>query len=599
MPVALSPRPDRTLLAILALMALAIVGLNLAPAVTELDHRTLDLAFRLRRSVTVEPAPDIVLVGVDEDTERVFPEPMSLWHRHFADVFSGLAEGGARAVGLDFALPSRSYETLAPGGDAALVQGLLRLRAQVPIVLGVSVDGAFRARPIHPPFLAAAGPDGYGLALVPSDPDGRLRRFSFHGGPGGAPVPTLAGRLSQTLGRPPMEGLVDFSYGAAFHYLPFHQVAAWQRAGNRQALATAFHGKVVLVGSVLPQEDRHPMAVNLAGWERDFGEGPGLVFQAQVLRGLLGKGLIHEAPPVARWALSLVLALASWGLGRRPRAGLVLLAAMTLLLGVALPMGLGRGLFLPVLAPAGSAWVGLAGRSIRDAILEARERRRLQQAFAGQVSPAILREILEGRLAPDLAGRRLPLALLFSDIRGFTTLSEGMTPEAVIALLNRYFARMAAVVHARGGTVDKFMGDGLMAFFGAPEPMESPAGTAFLAARDMLEALDELNRELAAEGRPALAIGIGLHLGEAAVGYVGSPDRHQYTAIGDAVNLASRVEGLTKELGYPLLCTVNIVEQLTDPSGFVPLGQQAVRGRKPVELHGWRPTADESPRGEP
>lgn len=591
------PRTDRTLLAVLAAMALALAALNLAPSVRELDHRILDLAFRVRRQVAVEPTPDIVLVGVDEETEQAFPEPLSLWHRHFAAVFSGLAEGGARAVGLDFALPSRSHENLLPGGDAALVQGLLRLRTQATVILGVTVDSAFRARPIHPPFLAAAGPEGFGLALVPSDPDGRLRRFSLHGGPGGVPVPTLAGRLAERLGRQPSEGLVDFSYGPVFRYLPFHRVAAWQRAGDRQALTTAFQGKVVLVGSVLPQEDRHPMAVNLAGWERDFGTAPGLVFQAQTLRCLLGKGLIHEVLPALRWTLSLALLLAFWVLGRRPLPGLAILAGTGLLLAVGLVLGLGRGAYLPILAPAGSGLAGLAGRTIRDAIHQARERRRLQQAFAGHVSPAILREILGGRLTPDLAGRRIPIALLFSDIRGFTTLSEGMPPEAVIALLNRYFARMAAVVHAHGGTVDKFMGDGLMAFFGAPEPMEAPAHAAFLAARGMLEALAELNQELLSEGRPALAIGIGLHLGEAAVGYVGSPDRHQYTAIGDAVNLASRVEGLTKELGYPLLCTTSIVEQLAGEPCFVPLGERAVRGRSPVELHGWRPPADKEPGG--
>lgn len=593
------PRADRTLPAILAAMALALAALNVAPSVRELDHRILDLAFRLRRRVAVEPAPDIVLVGVDEDTERAFPEPLSLWHRHFAAVFSGLAEGGALAVGLDFALPSHSYENLVPGGDVALVQGLLRMRAQGPIVLGVTVDSAFRARPIHPPFLAAAGPEGFGFALVPSDPDGRLRRFSAHGGPGGAVVPTLAGRLSQRLGRPPGEGLVDFSYGPVYRYLPFHHVAAWQRAGDRQALAAAFQGKVVLVGSVLPQEDRHPMAVNLAGWERDFGTAPGLLFQAQALRCLLGKGLIQEAPPGLRWALSLALLLAFWVLGRRPVPGLAILAGTSCMLAAGLAVGLGRDAYLPILAPAGSGLAGLAGRIVRDAIHQARERRRLQQAFAGHVSPALLREILGGLLTPDLAGRRIPIALLFSDIRGFTTLSEGMPPEAVIALLNRYFARMAAVVHAHGGTVDKFMGDGLMAFFGAPEPMEAPALAAFLAARDMLEALAALNRELVSEGRPALAIGIGLHLGEAAVGYVGSPDRHQYTAIGDAVNLASRVEGLTKELGYPLLCTSDIVEQLDGEPGFTPLGERAVRGRRPVELHGWRPPVDNGSGGGP
>jgi adenylate cyclase len=207
------------------------------------------------------------------------------------------------------------------------------------------------------------------------------------------------------------------------------------------------------------------------------------------------------------------------------------------------------------------------------------------------VSPAILAEILAGRLKPGLRGDLAELCVLFSDVRGYTTLSEGRRPEAVIELLNRYFDRMAPAIHAHGGTVDKFLGDGIMAHFGHPASLQEPCRAAFEAARLMLQELDDLNRELTTEGLPALRIGIGLHAGEAVVGYIGSRERHEYTAIGDTVNVASRIEGLTKEAGYPLLMTAPVAERLGADTGLVPLGERALKGHTPLAVFGWRPAA--------
>ena len=248
-----------------------------------------------------------------------------------------------------------------------------------------------------------------------------------------------------------------------------------------------------------------------------------------------------------------------------------------------------RGLHVPLAWPALAALLAAASRAALEAWFGMREKRWLRAAFAGFVSPVVLREILGGRLQPQLGGERREICLLFSDIRGFTTLSESLPPEEVTRLLDRYFGRMVAAIHAHGGTLDKFMGDGIMAFFGAPQPRDNPCADAFAAARAMLGALAGFNRELAAEGRPPLAIGIGLHYGAAVVGYIGAADRHEYTAIGDAVNAASRIEGLTKEAGYPLLASRAVLDRLPDRDGFAPLGELAVKGRAAVEVFGWRP----------
>jgi len=202
-----------------------------------------------------------------------------------------------------------------------------------------------------------------------------------------------------------------------------------------------------------------------------------------------------------------------------------------------------------------------------------------------------MRDLLAGRADAGTAGRRREVCLLFSDIRGFTTRSEKLPPEAVVALLNRYFEEMVAAIHSHGGTVDKFIGDGLMAFFGAPQALADPAAAVFAAGREMLDRLDRLNHALVAEGDEPLAIGIGLHLGPAVIGNVGPAERHEYTAIGDAVNTCSRVEGLTKTLGCPLLVTDAVAAALPADSGLRPLGEVPIKGRAPVRVLGWAPAA--------
>jgi class 3 adenylate cyclase len=201
----------------------------------------------------------------------------------------------------------------------------------------------------------------------------------------------------------------------------------------------------------------------------------------------------------------------------------------------------------------------------------------------------VLEEILSGRIKPGVGGERRHLCVLFSDIRSFTTRSETQPPEMIIKLLNDYFEEMTASVHRYGGTIDKFIGDGLMAFFGAPSPRENAVQDAFDAARDMLQRLVVLNERLQAESIEPIRIGVGLDAGEVVVGHVGSKQRHEYTVIGDTVNTASRLEGLTKELGYPVIVSAGAVDMLDNKDRLVDLGKQAVKGRAPVPVFGWSP----------
>jgi class 3 adenylate cyclase len=573
--------------AVLCVLLLAGAAAALLGVARPLDHALLDAQFALLRAHLPRPAArDVVVVGIDEDTVRALPEPLTLWHRHLGRLLSALAGARPAAVGIDLVLPERSFDAVAPGYDAALLRGLLEARRAYPLVLARTVDRSGAPRGIHAPFLRAAGEDAVGYALLGLDADGVARRFDERLGAGGEAVPTLAGQMARRLGAEAGHGLIDFAQGPRFDYLPLHVVLAWIERGDSVSLARAFRGKPVLLGVVLPYEDRQRLPVSLAAWEPASDTNSGVLLHAQALRSLLNRGLIADAAPAAAAALAAAGALL-WLVPAAPwLAALALAAFFAALLALSTAL-LALGTYLPVAAAACTGLVALAGRGGWEAALRLRERRRLRGAFGGYVSPAVMRDILDGRIQPELGGVSRYVCILFSDIRGYTTRSETMAPEQVIGFLNRYFEQTVAVIHRHGGSVVSFMGDGIMAMFGAPNELDNPCAAAFEAGRGMLEYVAEFNARHRLEGEQPVEIGIGLHAGEAVVGHVGSATRHDYTAIGDVTNVASRVEGLTKEAGYRLLCTRAVAERLPERAALAPLGAMAIKGHSPVEVYGY------------
>lgn len=572
-------------------MAVVFLGLALqyASFTRFLDFKLLDAQFSLMRACWPRTSlADVAVVGIDEETMLRLPEPIALWHSHLGRFLEAMASANVRAVGLDIALPESSYDFIVPGSDMALLKGLLAMRRGTPLVLGVTVAADGKPRHIYPPYLALAGEGGAGYLLWPVDADQTVRRFDERQGVGGTAVPTLAGQMARRLGANPQPGLVDYALGSRFNYVPLWQVLDWQASGNGQALHNAFAGRPVLLGSVLPFEDRHKQPVNLAGWEDSGGVAPGVLIHAQALRTLLGPGSIKTVPMPVVLLLALTGAMLLWLAGRRIAVGAALVGAMLVIMPAAATWGLANNWYLPAAGPMLAVVLGFSLRVGTEAWREMAERRLLRRAFSGYVSPHVLREILEGHLADSLGGSRRHVCVLFADIRDFTTLSEALSAEEVIGLLNRYFAYMTAAIHRQEGTVDKFIGDGIMAFFGAPNTVEHPSRRAFAAALDMLEKLKMLNAELAAEGQATIRIGIGLHVGEAVVGHAGSAERHEYTAVGDVVNVSSRIEDLTKPTGYALVCSAAVMDELENSEGFISLGEQPLKGHTPRAVFGWK-----------
>ena len=537
---------------------------------------------------------DVVLVGIDEDTEAVFTEPVALWHRHFARLLTAIAAGSPKAIGFDVVPPERSYDDILPGSDLALFRAIREARKAAVTIFALTVDRDGRPVPMHPTFARVLGEAGLGLDQQLKDPDSVNRRFSEIELGESQPVRTLVGQLLRGAGMAVQEGYIDYSIGSTVAYLPMQDLIAWHEAGRSDRLETALRGRIVLVGYLNKRADRWDLPVELLPNDRAKGKSrlsqPGVVTHLQALRSHLASGLLKPAPESLRWLL--VLAAAASVFLRAGFARTALLAAVLLLLTAAAGLGAIRGqqIVLPVATTTFAIATAFLLRAIVDAVESAIERGRLRRTFAGQVSPAVMSEMLAGGLATGVNGRLAEICVLFSDIRGFTTLSERMPPVIVTTVLQRYFDRMVRAVHRHEGTVDKFIGDGMMVLFGAPRPSTDPCGDAVSCALAMMSELDELNAEFSREGLPTLTIGIGINFGPVTVGNIGSSERHNYSAIGDAVNVAARVEGLTKDLGRKIVITDSVVERIGDRFRFEPLGLHELKGHTPVAVWGIRTT---------
>lgn len=216
-----------------------------------------------------------------------------------------------------------------------------------------------------------------------------------------------------------------------------------------------------------------------------------------------------------------------------------------------------------------------------------RERKMIEQAFSGYLSHEVLDRILRDGKLPELKGERRRVSLLFADIRDFTSMSEKRQPEDVVEMLSEFFARMVAVVRQNYGYVDKFLGDGMMATFGAPADDPEHEKHAISAALEMQEELSKLSSKWTAQGRAGFKMGIGINSGNAVIGNIGSEAHMEYTAIGDTVNLASRLQNATKEVHAEILVSGATFDVAQTAFRWAPLGEITVKGRsQPVRIYG-------------
>ncbi len=589
-------------------LALAFAELTGVHALSGAEHRLMDALVRVQAH-SLAPDPDIVIVDVDESSLARMQEPAGKWpwpRAVHADMVAGIEAQGARAIVFDILFSEE--DRLNPDSDRLFDASLAgRSNVYLPMVRLDPRNDA-RGAPLAEvaPLLRIARGEGARedarVALLPpqavdpahwrtgvvnflEDADGVGRRYWLHMPAYGWRIPSLAARVALDLGfaLPQREDLLLHWRGppGAFRHVSYAALYEDFARRERARPQDELRGKIVLIGAAAAglQDLRVTPLSNTM---------PGVEILATAIDNLKNARWMQRAPGWAPLALACALLLALFAAFRARRgpieAGAALGAVSAALLGASYA-ALGMRWIFPVLAPLAVAWAFYLYAALLEYLRERRVRREAVKMFSRFLNPEVVKRIVEqGETVQSLSGRTRDISILFSDIRGFTTLSETRPPQEIVSLLNRYFSRQVAVVFRHGGTLDKFIGDCIMAFWGAPLDDPRHAEHAVAAALAMQQVLLEFRQELG-EADAGFDVGIGVHTGTAVVGFIGAEQKLDYTAIGDTVNLASRIEGLTREVNTRILVSRETAQACGNAFDFTPRGSYKVKGREqPVEL---------------
>ncbi len=382
------------------------------------------------------------------------------------------------------------------------------------------------------------------------------------------------------------EVLINFQGPGQFDRVSFGDAVEAANA-NDSEFFRRFAGRIVLIGRIGERGDEDFHSTPQYYWaDRSDPTKPlrtaGLEIHAHTVTTLLEGSSIIELPSNVQLATTMVVAATVTLLGLYLSAvgavgtSLAVVAGFVLItFALLFPMGYWLHIVAPVSAASVSMGISLGWNYVR----EGREKRYLRGVFRRYVNDTVIEEILESSDGLSLQGEKKEVSVLFADIRNFTSRSEGISAEKLVSLLNRYFEGMVKAIESNGGIIDKFIGDGIMALFGAPLADKDAPLNAVRAALGMLAALESLNRELVEEGLEPIGIGVGVHTGQAVIGNVGSPERMEYTAIGDVVNTASRIESLTRKLDADILISADTFKAVGGAVRTEHRGSEQVKGK--------------------
>ena len=599
------------------------------------------------RVITIDDASIIEIEDMYDEYEEAKQRQKGRWrwsreiHALLLQILNQ-AEYRPRAIGYDLAF--RKPKPMYPEGDAALAYWV-RTHGDVALAYHFEITDASALpdadplphvppelekmsiptrgtadlfRPADPrvpwPELAEAG--WLGFINAPRDDDGVLRRIPLVMQCGEAAVPALSlATVMRAYGCQPRDlqivpgrwirfttadgrtvripidrqgrALIDFPDGwESVEPTSFIRVLRWQANADTDPEARAalesFKDTVVFVGMNYSLEpDAMPTPLE------DLC--PGVAVHAALAHSILSGSKLRDCPAFADVAFVTLVslgaaALATWPPVRwaGPAFALALLATFGIGLGVLCYLERAIWTFTPMLAGVLS-FTGLM--AFRQMVTE-RHRRRLRRLFSQYLSAEAVNEIVDRADHLAMGGRRMQAVVLFSDIRGFTSLTERLGAPAIVELLNDYFGAMTEVIHKHGGAVNKFVGDEIFATFGVPVPHPDDALRAVQAGIEMQERLAAMRGTWRQEHRPELVIGIGISRGEVVAGTIGSERRKDYTAIGDAVNLGARLQELTKDLAEKILVCQAVWDEVHGQVSGRPLAEVQIRGRSaPVRIY--------------
>ena len=598
------------LLAIIVLLGVLWSGSQSAAYLTRLG---LDFVLPFAEQDTAM-SRDVVMVVIDEDTHQSVPfseTPEVAWTPFLGEVIQGVADAGASVIGLDIIYPKTlSGPDLLPGFDRPFLSALFNVGREGRLVLGKTRLSEEPIKPYEGQILAVGGEQNILPLQLTPDADGVVRSYAatFALEDGGSQL-SFANELVKRAGHAPVTApfLLDYMTDVT---IPAYRLSDMLACVSSQAdLSSYFAGKIVLFGVALNVEDRHvasnrfvasnqPEVLSLScAADRLDVEGddeavprqnvPGVTIHARAVQTIL-----TDSAPVmlsdSRTAFLSGLVVAVLGflyLRIPPIWGFA--ALITALAGVwfvALAM-LREGIVLPYLPWAIAAVLSYILLYTYRVFFENREKRWIRHAFRHYLSPALVDQLADDPSMLKLGGESRHVAVLFLDLAGFTKASETLVdqPETLVGELNRYLAEMADIIEEHGGYVDKFIGDAVMAMWGAPVPNAQAEDAAARAALACQDAMVRINKGIS---KPYIrGMRIGLNSGDAVIGNMGSEHRFNYTAVGDAVNLAARLESANKNYGTTILAGEDFVAHLSDAVTRREIDYVKVAGRQaPVHI---------------
>jgi len=551
-----------------------------------LENKSIDLRFKIRGQI--KTASDVVIVAFDEESFKTlgrWPWPRQLHGK----VVEQLTRAGAKAVVFDMLLPEADKEH--PDSDRYFEDAVKKSR-RVALASYFQYDSEGNPINFLLPIDRFKKNTVIGFANIVPEIDGVCRKIPLFKGYKGEIIPSLAlAGLSIFLGEPAdiiiksrkievdeyYEMLINYAGGyESFPYYSFCRVL------KGEIPAEKFRGKFVMVGGTASGLfDFKPIP-----FSPTF---PGVEIHANTVSNILLENYLRPWPAYATFLLIALFAMLPGLVLNRFSplyAGIITVATLTGYFFLTYFLFVSKFVYAEFVPPAFGFIFSYVGVLFYRFMTEEKEKRRMKKTFGQLVNPRVLEKMLNDPSYQKVGGHKELLTVLFSDIRGFTTITETLPPEELVPHLNEYLGKMVEVVFRHDGTLDKFIGDAVMAIFGAPVPQNDHAKRAVLCALDMIDELVKLQEKWRTEGKPVFDIGIGINTGEMTVGFMGSQEKKEYTVIGDNVNLGSRLEGLNKEYKTHVIISDSTYQHVKDFIEARSLGSVKVKGKtKTVEIY--------------
>ncbi len=507
--------------------------------------------------VTRAPPNDLLILAIDDESIHAIGNWP--WRREvFAQTLSRLS--GARAVGVDVAFAEGSL--YGPADDAALLAALKTFKEKV--VLPVQFDD--RGGKVTLPYsLFEDIPAAF--VNVRLDSDGIVRTVATMRGD----YESFAKKIARVSDVPGVFRINYAGHAKTIPTIPFVDVS------QGKILASVFKNKTVFIG--VTANDLHDTIGT------PLGVMPGVEVHANAVATIQSGAYLKDAPRGAAIPLILLAVLLPYAAIRFIKRFSLLIGAFAVVLAVLIFSALvafSSGMIIPVLYLLFAEILSGGVLVAFQYFTESKEKKFIRTTFSFYLMPEVIDEILKDPEKLRLGGEKRKVTIFFSDIRGFTAISENMPAEALTKFINEYLTAMTDIVMEHNGLVDKYIGDAVMAFWGAPIENKEQAKDACRAVLAMSAKLKELNAKWAAEGVPSIGIGVGLNTGEVVVGNMGSEKRFNYTIMGDEVNFGSRLEGLNKAYGTQCIVSESTARELSGDPLFTlrKLDLVTVKGKK-------------------